>query len=160
MRFKEKRREDPKPDLTSLTDIMFILIIFLTVTTTFATSGGLNVNLPEASSQRALEDVDKLYIVINNRGAAFIDGRPVSEPALEDRFRALARKNPQALVIIEADKTAQHGRVVTVMDLAQAAGLRRLAIATEQKSEGSAPAPMEPAPVPGPAPPAPGATAP
>lgn len=157
MRFKEKQREDPKPDLTSLTDIMFILIIFLTVTTTFAGSGGLNVNLPEASSQRNLEDVEKIFVVIDRTGAAFIDGRPTSDVALEARLQALAAANPQSLVIIQADKTTMHGRVVSVMDMAQTAGLRRLAIATNSKSEtAAAPAPAAP----GPSPPAAGATAP
>lgn len=159
MQFKEKHRDDPRPELTSLVDIMFILIIFLTVTTTFAGSGGLDVNLPEASSQRAIEDVDKLYIVINRNGAAHVDGAPLTDAALEARLRALAAANPSALVIIQADKTSLHGRVVTVMDLAQTAGIKRLAIATEQKTESPA-APLETAPaVPGPAPPAPGDTA-
>ena len=159
MRFKEKLREDPKPDLTSLTDIMFILIIFLTVTTTFAGVGGLNVNLPESSSERKLEETDKIFVVIDRHGDAFVDGRPINDNALAARFAALAAANNQTLVIVQADKIALHGRVVDVMDLAQTAGLRRLAIATNQKSEMSA-APVENAAVPGPAPPAPGATAP
>ena len=97
-------------------------------------------------------------MVINSTGVAFIDGRATSDVALEAHLKALAVANPQSLVIIQADKTTMHGRVVSVMDMAQTAGLRRLAIATNSKSETAAPA--EPAPAPGPSPPAAGATAP
>ena len=156
MQFKERRREDPRPELTSLVDIMFILIIFLTVTTTFATSGGINVNLPEASSQRQMDENKKLYVVINRDGGAFLDGAPVNDAALAARLRALAAADPTALVIIEADKTVPHGRVVAVMDMAQVAGLQRLAIATEQK----APPPIPVLPAASPPASAGGATAP
>jgi biopolymer transport protein ExbD len=144
MNFREKVREDPRPELTSLVDIVFILVLFLTVTTTFATSGGINVSLPQASSQRPLEKADKLFVVINKQGDAFIEGEKLTNNELAERFKALGQKASDAVVVLQADRDTLHGRVVEVMDLAELAGLKRLAIAAEQKPveapEGPAPA--------------------
>jgi biopolymer transport protein ExbD len=103
-----------------------------------------------------MDENKKLYVVINRDGQAFLEGAPVSDAALAERMRALAAADPAALVIIEADKTVFHGRVVAVMDMAQVAGLRRLAIATEQK----APPPIPVLPAASPPATAGGATAP
>jgi biopolymer transport protein ExbD len=135
MKFRDREREDPRPELTSLVDIVFILVIFLTVTTTFATSGGINVNLPQASSERPVEKADKLFVVINREGVAFIEGEKMTTEQLAERFRQFSKTSPDAVVVLQADKMTLHGRVVEVMDLAQLAGLKRLAIAAEQKTE-------------------------
>jgi len=134
VRFKAKTRDDPRPDLTPLIDVLFLLIIFFTVTTTFATTGGIDVNLPEAAAQRDLEQARKLHLVINRDGEVFIEGKRASSRELAARFQALKEKDKNALVIIQADKAARHGRVVQVMDQAQSAGLKRLAIATDKKA--------------------------
>ncbi|HUT53194.1 MAG TPA: biopolymer transporter ExbD [bacterium] len=146
MKFKDKEREDPRPELTSLVDIIFILVLFLTVTTTFATSGGINVSLPQASSQRPLEKADKLFVVINKEGDAFIEGEKLTNQQLSGRFKTLSRAAPDGVVVLQADQATLHGRVVEVMDLAEMAGLKRLAIAAEQKpveTPGEGPAPAE-----------------
>jgi biopolymer transport protein ExbD len=113
-------------------DILFLLIIFFTVTTTFANTGGIDVNLPQASSQLEIEKVDKLYVVIDQGGQAYIKGEKKSAAELQSAFKGLIKNNPDALLVVEADKNTNHGRVVEIMDMAQAAGLKRLAIATEQ----------------------------
>ncbi len=133
MRFRKRELEDPRPNITPLVDILFLLIIFFTVTTTFATTGGIDVNLPKASSRRDIEKVEKLFVVVNAEGRAFIEGEPMNAAELLAGFRDLAGRNPDALVIVEADERTDHGRVVEVMDTAQTAGLNRLAIATERK---------------------------
>lgn len=151
MIFKQRQREDPRLELTSLVDVLFLLIIFFTVTTTFATSGGIDVNLPQATSRLQLEKVEKLFVIINKQGDAYIEGERMSDGQLKSRLKKLAETSDDALVIIEADQGTFHGRVVAVMDMAQGAGLKRLAIATEQKpfektpsgEEGKGPKPIE-----------------
>ncbi len=135
MQFRKRERDDPRINITPLVDILFLLIIFFTVTTTFATTGGIDVNLPEAASQREIEKVEKLFVIINKQGRAYIEGERMTDPELARRFERLKSEHKDALVIIQADKSTSHGRVVEVMDLAQVTGLRRLAIATEQKAE-------------------------
>jgi len=133
MEFRKREPDDPRPNITPLVDILFLLIIFFTVTTTFATAGGIDINLPQAASQRRLEKVEKLFVVINSQGRVFIEGERLSYKALSKRFAELAGRNKDALVIIEADRQTDHGEVVAVMDSAQSAGLTRLAIATRSK---------------------------
>lgn len=147
MKFTRKERDDPRLQMTGLVDVLFLLIIFFTVTTTFATTGGIDVNLPEASSQRPLEKVEKLFVVINKDGEAFIEGEKVSDRKLRTRFAGLAKTDADAIVILQADRETLHGRVVAIMDMAQNAGLKRLAIAAEQKPGEAAPeTPPEPEP--------------
>ncbi len=138
MKFRRKKEmEDPRPTMTPLIDILFLLIIFFTVTTTFANTGGIDINLPQASSQLEIEKVDKLYVVLDQGGQAYIKGDKKTVTELRDEFTALYKNNADALLVVEADKNTNHGRVVEIMDMAQSAGLKRLAIATEQ-----APAPI------------------
>ncbi len=141
MRFKTSPPpDDPRPNITSLVDVLFLLIIFFTVTTTFVTSGGIDVNLPQASTQRQIEKVEKLFVVVNKKGVAFVQGQKKSDAELADQFSSLKTGNSEAIVVIQADQATHHGRVVEIMDMAQAAGLSRLAIATEAKRE---PAPIK-----------------
>ena len=63
-----------------------------------------------------------------------VDGRPVNLAELKAVLEETARKNPKTLVVISADRAVSHGQVVSVMDLAEEAGLARLAIATERKA--------------------------
>ena len=133
MKFRSKKEpEDPRPSVTPLVDILFLLIIFFTVTTTFANTGGIDVSLPQASSKMDIEKVDKLYVVLDQEGQAYVKGEKKSSSELQKAFKALFDNNPDALLVVEADKNTSHGRVVEIMDQAQGAGLKRLAIATEQ----------------------------
>ena len=133
MMFKKRERDDPRIQLTGLVDILFLLIIFFTVTTTFATTGGIDVNLPQASSQRPLQKSEKLFVVIDRKGGAYIEGESMTDRELRERFREMVAEDAEAVVILQADKLTQHGRVVSVMDIAQGEGVKRLAIAAEQK---------------------------
>ena len=137
MRFKERERDDPRINITPLVDILFLLIIFFTVTTTFATTGGIDVDLPESRSQSQVENVQKLFVTIDRKGDAFIEGERMSGAELKERFQKLSKERENALVIIQADRSTAHGRVVTIMDLARAEGLKRLAIATQRQPETS-----------------------
>ncbi len=134
MKFRERKKEDPRISIAPLVDILFLLIIFFTVTTTFATSGGIDVSLPKSSSQAPLEKIDKLFVIINRDGKTFIDGLRLRDDALRARFAEIAAKETESIIVIQADRLAQHGRVVAVMDLASEAGLNRLAIAVEHKT--------------------------
>ncbi len=145
MIFRNRQREDPRLEMTSLVDILFLLIIFFTVTTTFAPTGGIDVNLPQASAQRPVQKTDKLYVVVDKQSKTYVEGKELNENALRQRFNSLVGSEKKVLVIIQADKQTPHGSVVSVMDMAQAAGISRLAIAIEKKAE-AATAPPKPRP--------------
>lgn len=136
MKFKRRheRGGDIEIPLTSLTDIMFLLLIFFMVTTTFQASSGIQVKLPASSAQMPEEKVERLVISIKADGRIFVDESVVEEGGLEGIFKNTAEKNPETLVVIRADKDVSHGRVVQVMDSARRMGLTKIAIATVQKA--------------------------
>lgn len=134
MNFSNSRRADPIIDITPMIDIVFQLVLFFMVTTTFATSPGIQVDLPKSSTEQLTAEQDELTVSMTLDGAVFLDKTPTDSGALAQIFQQRVASNPDTLVIIKADTGVPHGRVVAVMDLAKAAGLTRLAIATEAGS--------------------------
>lgn len=146
MEFRPREKDDPRLSVAPLVDILFILIIFFVVTTTFATSGGIDVSLPKASTERPLEKTEKLFVIVNRDGKVFVEGERMSPARLRERFDAVKAGGKDVVIIIQADRDTQHGRVVAIMDMAQEAGLSRMAIAVERKGELDLPGLPAPAP--------------
>lgn len=136
MRFMTAQREDPRPELTPLVDVVFQLIIYFAVSTTFAYMGAMKVKLPRAGAPELSQRISKLAIVIREDGRAFMEDEPVTQDEIKSRLDEVASLSPDTLVVIQADKNVSHGQVVIILDMAQAAGLKRLAIATERTFEG------------------------
>jgi len=135
--FSARRRDEVVLDVTPLIDIIFQLVLFFMVSTTFVTSPGIEVDLPRSSSQTILRDNDDLQVWVTEGGSVFVDNDPVDWSALNAAFLAARENNPSTLIIVKADKEVEHGQVVAVMDLARSLGLNRLAIATEAPVAGS-----------------------
>jgi|AMFO01.1.fsa_nt_gi Biopolymer transport protein len=136
MNFTARRRSPLNVDVTPLIDIIFQLVLFFMVSTTFVSAPGIQVDLPRSSSQTILRDKQEIKVWITKKGSVFVDEQPVSWQELSDDFARRAAKDPSTLVIIKADKEVEHGRVVAIMDLARTQGLNRLAIATEVNGGG------------------------
>ncbi|MBX2803827.1 MAG: biopolymer transporter ExbD [Myxococcales bacterium] len=131
MRFVASRRPDPLIDVTPMIDIVFQLVLFFMVSTTFVQSPGIQVDLPRSSAQTVLSDDKDINIWMTLEGAVYVDESPVTAEQLLEVFRRRGRNDPNTLVVIKADTGVSHGRVVSVMDQARAQGLTRLAIATD-----------------------------
>jgi len=129
--FSRARRVDPVVDVTPLIDIIFQLVLFFMVSTTFVSAPGIEVDLPRSSSDTVLRDTDDLNIWVSSDGAVYVDEEPVDYQGLKAALADAARSNPSTLIVIKADKDVGHGRVVAVMDAARSRGLTQLAIATE-----------------------------
>ncbi len=134
MRFsRQKPQQEFRIDLTSLIDVVFLLIIFFMVTTTFQARSGISVKLPEADSEMPAEEFKRVVISLREDGNTYYQDAQISEEGLTRRLAAAAASDTKTLVIIRADKHVAHGRVVSVMDAARSAGLNRLAIATVKR---------------------------
>lgn len=131
MNFSIRRRPEAVVDITPLIDIIFQLVLFFMVSTTFVTSPGIEVDLPRSSADTILRDKSDIKVWVTEDGAVYVDEQPVNWKGLAAAFRDAVQKDPRTLVIIKADKSVDHGRVVAVMDLARSLGLGKLAIATE-----------------------------
>jgi biopolymer transport protein ExbD len=131
VRFSVPRRADPVIDVTPMIDVVFQLLLFFMVTTTFISSPGIQVDLPRSSSEVVISDKKDINIWMTNEGAVYADDTPVTTAELLELFARRARTDPNTMVVIKADQGVSHGRVVGIMDIARNQGLSKLAIATE-----------------------------
>ena len=126
-----RRRTIADINLTPLIDIVFNLLIFFLITTTFVQNPGIEVDLPKASAATTQREVEPVVVAVTAEGDIVLGGRPVDVPGLLEALQERRRKEGKRLLIVQADKRTPHGRVVEVMDVAQRAGFDNLAIATE-----------------------------
>jgi biopolymer transport protein ExbD len=128
---RQGRRQSAEINVTSLVDIIFNLLLFFMLTTSFSESGGIEVDLPRASTAAMSTSERDLIIALTENGDIVVKNERVSMDALGQKLEALKARAKKERVIIQADKTVPHGRVVEVMDLIKSKGLGRIAIATE-----------------------------
>lgn len=132
MNFRHARRPDVSINLTPLIDVVFLLLIFFMVSTSFSELTQLTVNLPEADGARAADEIG-LVVVIDSAGNVTVGGDPVPNEA-EGLYRALeaaANGNVDVPLTLSADAMTPHQYVVMVLDVASLLGLQRVTIATE-----------------------------
>jgi biopolymer transport protein ExbD len=124
-------------NITPLTDIFLVLlIIFMVTSSVMATDGaraGVRVNLPKGATKEISTNARDITVAITTDGKMVVDGKEVSADALRGKFEEARKRDADTQVVVQADEATHHGRVVAVMELAKAAGLRRLAIATRRR---------------------------
>lgn len=139
MRLSSSRTEDPEINITSLIDVVFLLLIFFMVSTTFEQQAVLKVDLPEASSVSQPESQpDSFELVIDPNGQFYLNDRQLmdSRPAtLRAAFDEAAGEKRDIPIILRADAETPHHFVVTAMDVTAQLGFTRLSIATERVTE-------------------------
>lgn len=134
MRFLSRRGiEEPRLDLTPMVDCVFLLLIFFMISTTFVETPGLAIKLPETSTQKMARVPREIRIYLDRQGRIFQGERPVSSDQVGALLKDLGPRAKDVTFLLLADRDARHGDVVKLMDLAQSAGVGRLAIATEQR---------------------------
>jgi biopolymer transport protein ExbD len=111
-------------------DIVFIMLIFFIVTTSFVKEAGIQVNKPEAN-QANKEPSANIFIAIRDTGEVWMDKRQVDVERVAANLERMLAEQPTDLVVIQADKEAEHGRVVEVMDQVKEAGIDKISIAAE-----------------------------
>jgi len=126
---RSRRRPKPEINLAPFVDVVFLLVIFFMVSSTFITpETGLPIELP--SAQTGVEEPgDTPTVVLDEKGQAYLGNRRLSDAALFAKLQARLSEDPRGLVILRADAKVPHGRVVEVMDLIRQAGAKKVAIA-------------------------------
>ena len=130
----QRPRDEADLDITPMLDIVFIMLIFFIVTTSFVKESGIAISTPQASSASDQENVN-IFIGITAEGEIWIDRRPVdprSMRAIVARFHA---EKPQGSVIIQSDEASTTRVLVDVMDQVRLAGVEKIAIAATSTSE-------------------------
>lgn len=138
MKFRRKIREELSVNITPLIDVVFLLLIFFMVTTTFNRETRLLVNLPEAKAETASTQADQIEILVAREGTYSINGRNLINNRIETLIRGLEVESGgdrNLPVLLVADAEATHQSVVTAMDAIGQSGFTRLNIATQQPVE-------------------------
>jgi len=133
MNLSPRRREDPELNLTSLIDVVLLLVVFFMVSTTFVEEGRLRVELPSASEKPVTAVQDPIVITVTAQGAYRVNEQGLVNNAPETLRAALVKVSGGergAPVTIRADARASHQSVVTAMDVAARLGFRQVNIAT------------------------------
>jgi biopolymer transport protein ExbD len=134
MKLQRRSREEPEVNLTSLIDVVLLLLVFFMVSTSFVREAEINIRLPEASAQaQPNPDAEVLEIVISQTGAFIVNGRPL----VNNERRTLRRAIEQLIgdrrdmpVVIRADAQSVHQASVTAMSVAGELGFQNIVIAT------------------------------
>lgn len=117
-------------DLTPMVDVVFNLLIFFALSLNFvASSGGINVNLPTASSAKPIK-TENITINLTKSGKIYYNQEVSTKAQIRQKLSEV--KDKTSLVIIRADNEVEHGKVVEAMDLAKIEGFSKLAIAVDQ----------------------------
>lgn len=124
--------DDGGIDLTPMLDVIFIMLIFFIVTTSFVRESGIKVNRPSAQTAQK-EDKANILVAISPEGEIWIDRQRVDIRGLRAAIQRLRSQNPEASVVIQADQQARAGLMVEAMDQARLAGVQNVAVAATPK---------------------------
>jgi biopolymer transport protein ExbD len=136
MNFRPRRQKEVDVNLTPLIDVVFLLLIFFMVTTSFDKDAEIKIDLPTADNTTSSQATDKLELVIDSQGRYYINGREVLNTQAETLFQAmkhvLTQQDEVPSLVISADANTNYQAVVTAMDIAGRLGLKNFSIATTQ----------------------------
>lgn len=134
MGFRRRIPDPPKVDLTPMIDVVFLLLIFFMISTTFIEHPGLNIDLPMSGAERIKLNTKEIQVYLTAKGDIYLQRERVTLDELQRQlkdFGPMAAKKMTFLLM--ADKSVRHGRVIQLMDAAKSAGFGKLAIATNKK---------------------------
>lgn len=119
--------EEAQIDMTPMLDIVFIMLIFFIVTTSFVKPSGLDYNKPEASTASKKKSAN-IFIGLSKTGVIKMENRQVDIERVTANVERMLAEAPEAAVLIEADKEAEHGLVIKIMDNVKKAGISKISV--------------------------------
>lgn len=132
MRCRQKQEAVDNLNLTPLIDVLFVLLIFFMVTTTFVKEMGLEINRPSAaSSSKASSKVIRVYV--DKDSAIYIDNQPVQLWAVQSKLRDLLRASSDSTVLVITDSTIPVDVLIDVVDECRMSGVKDVAVSTTKE---------------------------
>ncbi|MEQ6885100.1 biopolymer transporter ExbD [Salicola sp. Rm-C-2C1-2] len=138
MKFRRQSQQEVSVNLTPLIDVVFLLLIFFMVSTTFTRETELQIDLPEAEGNEAEQETERIEVEISADGVYSVNGERlegVEREALNQRVERVADGNTDLPFIITADADARHELVVRAMDIAGSLGFTGLSISTQESPD-------------------------
>ena len=134
MKLNLRAKAEPEVNMTSLIDVVLLLLIFFMVSTSFVKESQISITLPEADSEAVAEEIpEQLEIMITEQGTYLVNGRELvnNRPeTIRNALQTISTGNTSLPLTISADANARHQHVVTAMDVAGRLGFTRISIAT------------------------------
>lgn len=140
MRFRQREREDLDVNITPLIDVVFLLLIFFMVSTTFERDSELKITLPEASEEFTEKVPETVTVDIDIQGRIYINKQSLVNSQLDtirEALREAVSNMDDPPIVINADADTSHQNVVKVMDAARQAGLVKLTFSTQKIDDGN-----------------------
>ena len=127
-----KKEEESGIDLTPMLDVVFIMLIFFIVTTSFVKESGIDVSRPSAKTAQKKQRAS-ILVAISQSGEIWIQKRRVDIRSVRANIERLHAESPEGTVVIQADKRSETGLLVDVMDQVRLAGVESIAVSARQK---------------------------
>ncbi|GAL07598.1 ExbD/TolR family protein [Photobacterium aphoticum] len=131
-RYSSDSSDEAAIDMTPMLDIVFIMLIFFIVTTSFVKEAGIDVNRPSANTAQTVKK-GNIMVAVGASGDVWVDKRRVEVDAVRANIERLRAESPDGAVVIQADEEAKSGVVVKVMDQIRMAGVQSISIAATNK---------------------------
>jgi len=138
MNLQPDDQDEPEVNLTPLIDVVFLLLIFFMVSTTFEQQSRIQIELPEASAEPLEQEPESIEIVIDVQGRYYLGDRQVVNSELKTLKAAIGKAvagRDSLTVIIRADAQTPHQAVITALDAASQLGLTQVSLATSKIEE-------------------------
>ncbi|MBN1560605.1 biopolymer transporter ExbD [candidate division KSB1 bacterium] len=134
MQFKEEKKRRTIINITPLIDVLFILLIFFMVSSSFIEQPGMKLELPTIQSPEVAR-VENLVMHISEDGAIFLADREVNLDDLASEIVNMIPDIEEKTLVLKADKKTEHGLIVQIMDIAKRSGLTKIVIGTRIEPE-------------------------
>jgi biopolymer transport protein ExbD len=128
------KREDPEINLIPFIDVLLVILIFLMITTTYSKYTALQITLPTADAEKAVQQPQEVNVVVDAQGRYAINNVPIAYrdvAQLSESLRQAAGQNKEVVVIINADALAAHQSVINVLEAARQAGMPQVSFAAQ-----------------------------
>jgi biopolymer transport protein ExbD len=132
-KIERKRRSIEVIDMIPMIDMVFLLLIFFALTSTFEVQRFLELNLPKGSSGIELKKTERLTLSISRENQIILENEPIELPELESKLKEAMQGGTEVTLVIKGDENVPHGRVVELMDAANAAGVQKIMVTVSRK---------------------------
>jgi biopolymer transport protein ExbD len=129
MQLSNKPKKKIILNITSLIDVLFILIIFFVVSSTFLEQPGIKINLPEAATSET-HAVQKVMLYIDEEEHLFLNDEPVEKESVAERVEQLISAQTDKSIVLKADDKVSHGLVIRIMDALRKKGVYKIVVST------------------------------
>jgi biopolymer transport protein ExbD len=130
MQLQARPRRKVTINITSLIDVIFMLLLFFMITSTFLEQPGIKLELPTAKTSAHAEP-QEYVLTVDKKGGLFLNRQAVALDGLEAEIRKILPKMKDGALVLKADQEISHGLVVRVMDMAKRGGVQKLIIGTK-----------------------------